>query len=45
MLGLELWSRRRNRVNGRVTDLHKPEAGQPGRLVMDVDVTFGNCPK
>lgn len=39
VLGIDLSSRRRNRVTGRV--FHK--AG--GRLAIQVDQTFGNCPK
>ena len=39
LLGIELASRRRNRVNGRV---HMDE---PGNLVFSVDQAFGNCPQ
>ncbi len=39
ILGIDLASRRRNRVNGRVA-----ENGQ-GQLVCSVDQTFGNCPQ
>jgi predicted pyridoxine 5'-phosphate oxidase superfamily flavin-nucleotide-binding protein len=40
LLGIELSSRRRNRVNARV---QKPVGGQPIQLV--VDQAFGNCPQ
>ncbi len=39
LLGIELATRRRNRMNGRV------RAGKDGRLIFDVDQTFGNCPQ
>lgn len=39
LLGIELATRRRNRLNGRV------RAGGDGRLIFDVDQTFGNCPQ
>jgi len=39
LLGIELASRRRNRVNGRV---HEDDAGN---LVFSVDQAFGNCPQ
>lgn len=39
LLGIELATRRRNRMNGRV------RTGDDGRLVFDVDQTFGNCPQ
>lgn len=39
LLGIELATRRRNRMNGRV------RAGEDGRLTFDVDQTFGNCPQ
>jgi ferredoxin-NADP reductase/predicted pyridoxine 5'-phosphate oxidase superfamily flavin-nucleotide-binding protein len=39
ILGIELATRRRNRVNGRVAD------GAPGAIVCVVDQTFGNCPQ
>jgi ferredoxin-NADP reductase/predicted pyridoxine 5'-phosphate oxidase superfamily flavin-nucleotide-binding protein len=40
LLGIELSSRRRNRVNARV---QKPVSGQPIQLA--VDQAFGNCPQ
>lgn len=39
MLGIDLSNRRRNRVNGVV------RASAPGKLVLDVRESFGNCPK
>lgn len=39
LLGLELSTRRRNRMNGRV------RAADGGGFVVDVDQSFGNCPK
>jgi len=39
LLGIELATRRRNRVNGRVR-----ESGE-GRIVFGVDQSFGNCPQ
>jgi len=39
LLGIELATRRRNRMNGRV------RAAEDGRLIFDVDQTFGNCPQ
>ncbi len=39
LLGIELASRRRNRVNGRVSE------GAGGNLVFTVDQSFGNCPQ
>ena len=39
LLGIELASRRRNRVNGRVN------ADGENRLVFNVDQAFGNCPQ
>ncbi len=39
LLGLDLATRRRNRANGRV------EAWGPGRIVLAVEQSFGNCPK
>ena len=39
LLGIELATRRRNRVNGRVA------AGGGHGLVLDVDQSFGNCPQ
>lgn len=39
LLGIELHTRRRNRMNGRVV-----EAGEGG-FTVDVDQSFGNCPK
>lgn len=39
LLGIELRSRRRNRVNGRVT--HRDDAG----FVLGVEQGFGNCPQ
>ncbi len=40
LLGIELSSRRRNRVNARVQN---PVSGQPVQLA--VDQAFGNCPQ
>lgn len=39
ILGIELATRRRNRVNGRLVD------GDASSLVFAVDQTFGNCPQ
>ena len=39
ILGIELSTRRRNRVNGRVAGL------DPGGFTFSVDQTFGNCPQ
>ena len=39
LLGIELASRRRNRVNGRL------RSGGEHRLVFNVDQSFGNCPQ
>ena len=39
LLGIELSTRRRNRVNGRI------ERDGEGPLVLKVDQTFGNCPQ
>ena len=39
ILGIELESRRRNRVNGRVLE------SQSGGIAIAVDQTFGNCPQ
>ncbi len=39
MLGIELDTRRRNRVNGHVVD------ATAGRIVFDVEQSFGNCPQ
>ena len=39
LLGIQLHTRRRNRVNGRVVEKH------PEGFVLEVDQTFGNCPK
>ncbi len=39
LLGIDLTSRRRNRINGRVR-----EDGE-NRLIFDVDQAFGNCPQ
>lgn len=39
LLGIELETRRRNRMNGRVTRL------DPGGLTVGVDQSFGNCPQ
>jgi len=39
LLGIELHSRRRNRVNGRVADRGD------GRFTLAVDQSFGNCPQ
>jgi len=39
ILGIELATRRRNRVNGRVTEV------APHRFTFGVDQTFGNCPQ
>lgn len=39
LLGIELASRRRNRINGRV------RVDEAERLVFDVDQSFGNCPQ
>lgn len=39
LLGIELHTRRRNRVNGRVA------THRAGRLELRVDQSFGNCPK
>jgi hypothetical protein len=39
LLGIELHTRRRNRVNGRV------RRASTGELVVDVDQAFGNCPQ
>ncbi len=39
MLGIDLSNRRRNRVNGVV------RASAPGKLVLEVRESFGNCPK
>lgn len=38
-LGIELNTRRRNRVNGRVTS-----SLTGGGFVLEVDMSFGNCP-
>lgn len=38
-LGIELHTRRRNRLNGTVIE------SSPGRIVVHVDQSFGNCPK
>ncbi|OED49021.1 hypothetical protein AB838_08645 [Rhodobacteraceae bacterium (ex Bugula neritina AB1)] len=39
LLGIELHSRRRNRLNGRIT------AADPGGFTLAVDQSFGNCPQ
>jgi len=39
ILGIELATRRRNRVNGRV------RRGDPDAIVCEVEQTFGNCPQ
>ena len=39
LLGIELHTRRRNRLNGTVIE------SSPGRIVVHVDQSFGNCPK
>lgn len=39
LLGIELHTRRRNRMNGRIAAL------EAGRIVVAVDQSFGNCPK
>ncbi|MCZ6659008.1 MAG: pyridoxamine 5'-phosphate oxidase family protein [Gammaproteobacteria bacterium] len=39
ILGIELATRRRNRVNGRI------RRGEAGALVCSVDQSFGNCPQ
>lgn len=39
LIGIELATRRRNRMNGRV------RAGDGEQLIFDVDQTFGNCPQ
>lgn len=39
VLGIELGTRRRNRMNGRVCGVND------GRLLIDVDQSFGNCPQ
>jgi hypothetical protein len=40
VLGIELSSRRRNRLNGRILD-----GGDGGAIVCDVEQSFGNCPQ
>lgn len=40
LLGIELATRRRNRVNGRVAN-----GSGDGALVLEVEQTFGNCPQ
>lgn len=44
MLGIELSTRRRNRVNGVVSDKAVFTDGN-SKLVFDVDQSYGNCPK
>ena len=39
LLGIELHTRRRNRLNGTITE------SSAGRVVVRVDQSFGNCPK
>ena len=39
LLGIELETRRRNRVNGRITE------SDPGQLTFTVSQAFGNCPQ
>jgi predicted pyridoxine 5'-phosphate oxidase superfamily flavin-nucleotide-binding protein len=39
LLGIELQTRRRNRMNGRIADIHD------GRFAVRVDQSFGNCPQ
>jgi predicted pyridoxine 5'-phosphate oxidase superfamily flavin-nucleotide-binding protein len=39
LLGIELHTRRRNRMNGTITEC------SPGRIVVRVEQSFGNCPK
>jgi len=39
LLGIELETRRRNRLNGRLAE------GRAGSLIVDVDQAFGNCPQ
>ncbi len=39
LLGIELDTRRRNRVNGRIAGT------PPGKLIFEVDQAFGNCPQ
>ena len=41
LLGIDLQTRRRNRVNGRIRTLHGDEA----TLLFDVGQAFGNCPQ
>lgn len=41
LLGIELHTRRRNRLNGHTTGEHQPGAG----LLVTVDQSFGNCPQ
>ena len=58
MLGLELHTRRRNRLNGVIASVSTPCASAAGngadasaphgadvKLVIDVSLSFGNCPK
>lgn len=42
LLGIELATRRRNRANGKITQVH--DQGRGG-FDFKVDVSFGNCPK
>lgn len=44
MLGIELSTRRRNRVNGVVSD-KTAITDSTSKLVFDVDQSYGNCPK
>lgn len=39
LLGIEITSRRRNRVNARVSD------GNPDEIQLDIEQSFGNCPQ
>ncbi len=49
VLGIELPTRRRNRVNGHIVDISRhgddDDGGSRIGFVMDVDQSFGNCPK
>ena len=44
MLGIELSTRRRNRVNGVISD-KTAMSDSTSKLVFDVDQSYGNCPK
>ena len=45
LVGVELPTRRRNRMNGKIIEVAPPQPDATENFLIRVDLSFGNCPK